>query len=183
MLFHCCCTRVQNVQRWRGLILHPLKCANGCCCKDEAPPKRYTVSARIMDVPQGDQSFPTFMFGISGLVLVVNAYAGAGELRAMRETLRQALDTLPVSPRNGLPVPLVVLECDTAPQPGRARHTTWELVDRLDIAAQCAASPDARRRVSWVCKAASASTGAGLLEVSQWIGRMYNVHLTIRTDD
>ena len=144
------------MQQWRGLILHPLKCANGCCCKDEAPPKRYTVSARIMDVPQGDQSFPTFMFGISGLVLVVNAYAGAGELRAMRETLRQALDTLPVSPRNGLPVPLVVLECDTAPQPGRAPG---------------------------VCKAASASTGAGLLEVSQWIGRMYNVHLTIRTDD
>lgn len=171
------------MQRWRGLILHPLKCANGCCCKDEAPPKRYTVSARIMDVPQGDQSFPTFMFGISGLVLVVNAYAGAGELSTMRTTLRQALDTLPVSPRNGLPVPLVVLECDTAPPPGRARHTTWELVDRLDVAAQCAASPDARRRVSWVCKAASASTGAGLLEVSQWIGRMYNVHLTIRTDD
>ena len=173
----------QNVQRWKGLILHPLKCANGCCCKDEAPPKRYTVSARIMDVPQSDQAYPTFMFGISGLVIVVNVRADNAELSTIKRTLRQSLDTLPASPRNGLPIPLVVLACDTSSQDDpRPAHSTWELVDLLGLHDQNRGRAE-RDKVSWVCQRASASTGSGLLEVSRWIGRMYNVHLTIRTDD
>ena len=138
-----------------------------------------------MDVPQSDQAFPTFMFGISGLVLVVNARAGNEELETMRQTLGQALESLPLSTRNGLPIPLVILECDTGPQKDKSPLSTWELVDLLRVHEQNASSNSNsnRPKVSWVCQYASATTGDGLLEVSRWIGRMYNVFLTIRTDD
>jgi len=156
--------------------LYPLKCENGCCCKDEAPPKRYTVSARIMDVPQSNDSFPSFMFGISGLVLVINSYATKNEIAPMKRTLQQTIGTIPTSPRTGLPIPLVILECETAPQKNRKKHTTWEIVDLLSMH-----SLNTTKKISWTCEAASASTGEGLLSVSQWIGRMYNVFLTVKT--
>ena len=74
----------QQVQTWRGLILHPLKCKDGCCCQDDTVQKKYTVAARIMDVPQSARALGTFLDGISSLIVVVSSRSSEWDLKVAR---------------------------------------------------------------------------------------------------
>lgn len=68
------------------MILHPLKCRNGCCCQDDTVQKKYTVAARIMDIPQGARALTTFLDGISSLVVVVSTHSSEWDLKVARVT-------------------------------------------------------------------------------------------------
>ena len=50
--------------------------------------KRYTVAARIMDLPQDPRALNTFMNGISALVMVVSSTSSEWDLKVARVSIK-----------------------------------------------------------------------------------------------